>query len=71
MNYWRDFFLPRQLLTAATLLEEVRAAAAVARTELPLAEAEAVAVYLSFIVSKVVNYNSVNTFWHYGPALPM
>ena len=24
------------------------------------------AVYLSFIVSKVVNYNSVNTFWHYG-----
>jgi hypothetical protein len=30
------------------------------------AEAEAVSVYLAFILSKVVNYNSVNTFWHYG-----
>ena len=31
--------------------------------ELPEAEAEAISVYLSFILSKVVNYNSVNTFW--------
>jgi adenine-specific DNA methylase len=66
MNYWRDFFLPRQQLTIATILEEIRTAAATARAELPPEEAEAVAVYLSFIVSKVVNYNSVNTFWHYG-----
>ncbi len=63
---WRDLFLPRQLLTAATVLDEVRAAARRARAELPAEQAEAVAVYLAFIVSKVVNYNSVNTFWHYG-----
>lgn len=66
LTRWRDLFLPRQLLVIVSLLEEVRAAAAKARTELPPAEAEAVAVYLSFITSKVVNYNSVNTFWHYG-----
>ena len=63
---WRDLFLPRQLLTNVVILEEIRAAQARARAELPEAEAEAVSVYLAFILSKVVNYNSVNTFWHYG-----
>jgi adenine-specific DNA methylase len=58
-------FMPRQLLTIVSILEEVRAAAAKARTELPPEPAEAVAVYLALIVSKVVNYNSVNTFWDY------
>ena len=68
MNFlhWRDLFLPRQLLTNVVILEEIRAAQARARAELPEAEAEAVSVYLAFILSKVVNYNSVNTFWHYG-----
>jgi hypothetical protein len=47
------------------ILEEIRAAQARARAELPEAEAEAVSVYLAFILSKVVNYNSVNTFWDY------
>ena len=63
---WRDLFLPRQLLTNVVILEEIRAAQARARAELPEAEAEAVSVYLAFILSKVVNYNSVNTFWDYG-----
>jgi putative DNA methylase len=63
---WRDLFLPRQLLTNVVILEELHAAQVRARAELPEAEAEAVSVYLSFILSKVVNYNSVNTFWHYG-----
>jgi adenine-specific DNA methylase len=66
LTRWRDLFLPRQLLTVLTVFDEVRQASAKARTELPKEEAEAVAVYLAFIVSKVVNYNSVNTFWHYG-----
>ncbi len=66
MSRWRDFFLPRQLLVAVTVLDEVRKASQQAREELPPDEAEAVSVYLAFIVSKVVNYNSVNTFWHYG-----
>lgn len=65
VNYWREFFLPRQLLTAVTVVDEVRKAIGKVRQELNPAEAEAVAVYLSFIVSKVVNYNSVNTFWDY------
>jgi adenine-specific DNA methylase len=62
---YREMFRPRQLLTAVTVLEAVRATTAKARAELPAEEAEAVAVYLTFIVSKVINYNSVNTFWDY------
>ena len=62
---WRDLFLPRQLLTNLTVLDEIRNAQAQARAELPPDEAEAVSVYLAFILSKVVNYNSVNTFWDY------
>lgn len=66
MPRWCDLFLPRQLLTNMTVLEEIRAAQARARAELPPDQAEAVNVYLAFILSKIVNYNSVNTFWHYG-----
>ena len=65
MKRWRDLFLPRQLLTNLTVLEEIRSAQARVRQELPAEEAEAVNVYLAFILSKVVNYNSVNTFWDY------
>lgn len=66
LTRWRDLFLPRQLLTNGVILEEIRAAQSRVRTALPPEEAEAVIVYLAFILSKVVNYNSVNTFWHYG-----
>jgi adenine-specific DNA methylase len=62
---WKHFFLPRQLLLVVTLLDEIRAAAAKARNELPPDQAEAVAVYLALVLSKVVNYNSVSTFWDY------
>jgi putative DNA methylase len=62
---WRDLFLPRQLLTNLVILEEIRAAQERVRTELPEDQAEAVAVYLAFMLDKVVNYNSVNTFWDY------
>lgn len=66
MPRWRDLFLPRQLLTNLVILEEIRAAQERVRAELPEDQAEAVAVYLAFMLDKVVNYNSVNTFWHYG-----
>lgn len=66
MPRWRDMFLPRQLLTILVILEEIRAAQERVRAELPEDQAEAVAVYLAFMLDKVVNYNSVNTFWHYG-----
>ena len=65
-RFWRDLFLPRQLLTIMVILEEIRAAQERVRAELPEDQAEAVAVYLAFMLDKVVNYNSVNTFWHYG-----
>jgi adenine-specific DNA methylase len=66
INFWRDLFLPRQLLTNLVVLEEIRKAQKGARETLSPDEAEAVSVYLAFILSKVINYNSVNTFWHYG-----
>ena len=66
MKRWRDFFLPRQLLTNLVILEEIRAAQESAKAELPADQAEAVGVYLAFILDKIVNYNRVNTFWHYG-----
>ena len=61
MNFmrWRDLFLPRQLLTNMVILEEIRAAQARARAELPEAEAEAVSVYLAFILARLSTYNSV------------
>ena len=65
MKRWRDLFLPRQLLTNMVVLEEITKAQALAKKDLPEAEAEAVSVYLSFMLSKIVNYNSVNTFWDY------
>ena len=66
LTRWRDLFLARQQLTNGVVLEEIRAVQARVRQELLVEEAEAVNVYLAFILSKVVNYNSVNTFWHYG-----
>jgi adenine-specific DNA methylase len=64
MLRWCDLFRPRQLLTNVTLLEEIRAAGDRLRKQLPHGEAEAVSVYLAFMLSKMVNYNSVNTFWN-------
>ena len=63
--HWRDLFLPRQLLTNMVVLEEIRKAQEQVRADLSPDEAEAVGVYLAFILSKVINYNSVNTFWDY------
>jgi putative DNA methylase len=48
------------------LSEEIRAVQARARAELSEDEGEAVSVYLTFALAKIINKNSVNTFWHYG-----
>lgn len=66
MKRWRDFFLPRQLLTNLVILEEVRAAQKRAKADLPADQAEAVGVNLAFILDKVVSYNNVCTTWHSG-----
>lgn len=63
---FRDFFLPRQLLTNLVILEEIRAAQERAKADLPADQAEAVGVYLAFILDKVVSYNNVCTTWHSG-----
>jgi putative DNA methylase len=63
---FRDFFLPRQLLTNLVILEETLAAQELAKAELPADQAEAVGVYLAFILDKVVSYNNVCTTWHSG-----
>jgi adenine-specific DNA methylase len=68
---WRDLFTSRQLLVTATMLDEIHKAAEKARSELGAEEAEAVAVYLAISLGKVVDYNSVNTFWHMGSHAPM
>jgi adenine-specific DNA methylase len=63
---WRDLFLSRQLLTNVVVLEELRAAQDRVRAELPEVEAEAVSVYLAFILCKVISYNSVQNSWDDG-----
>jgi len=65
MFHWRNLFLPRQLLTNVAVLDEIRKAQEALRRDCPPEQAEAVSVYLSLILSKIVNYNSVNTFWDY------
>jgi adenine-specific DNA methylase len=57
-RFWRDLFLPRQLLTNLVILEEIRAAQERVRAELPADQAEAVAVYLALVFDKVISYNS-------------
>jgi adenine-specific DNA methylase len=66
MPRWQDLFLPRQLLTNVVILEEILAAQSRARAELPERDAEAVSVYLSLFLSKIVSYNSVQTSWDDG-----
>jgi len=66
MRFWWGFFQPRQLLTNVVVLDEIRKALDHIRLELPSEQIEALAVYLAFALSKIVNHNSVNTFWHYG-----
>ena len=68
---WRDLFLPRQLLVNGIILEEIRLEQQELRRTLPPDQAEAVSVYLSLMLSKVLDYNSVNTFWHTGSLATM
>ncbi|NLY01876.1 MAG: DUF1156 domain-containing protein, partial [Rhodopirellula sp.] len=62
---WSGLFQPRQLLTNTVVLDEIRKIQTRIRRDLSAEQAEAISVYLAFVLSKVVNYNSVNTFWDY------
>ncbi|MDQ6613332.1 MAG: DUF1156 domain-containing protein [Actinomycetota bacterium] len=61
---WRQLFTPRQLLTAATALEELRGVVADARAELGGYQADALALYLAFALDTALNYNGMLSSWH-------
>ena len=61
---WRDLFAPRQLLTAATALEELRELVAEARGEEGEEVALALNLYLGFALDKAVDYNGMLSSWH-------
>ncbi len=64
ITQWRQMFTPRQLLTAATALEELRSVVAEARAELGEDEARALGLYLAFALDKSVDYNGMLSSWH-------
>lgn len=65
-THWRHQFTARQLLANVIILDEIRSAAKSAAREVPVDQAEAIAVYLSFVLNKVVSYNSVLNSWDDG-----
>jgi len=65
MATWADLFSPRQLLALCTYVEAYHEVAAEVRASLGEDRARAVLVYMAFVLSKCVNYNSRTTFWDY------
>jgi putative DNA methylase len=61
---WRQLFTPRQLLTTATALEELRQVVIEARSELGEHQADALALYLAFALDTALNYNGMLSSWH-------
>lgn len=60
---WRDFFTPRQLLTAVTYLEVLHDVLHEARDQLSNDEWLGLSLYLSFTLDKSVDYNSRQATW--------
>jgi adenine-specific DNA methylase len=60
----RDMFSPRQLLTAVTALEELRAVIQEATAALGAEKAKALNLYLAFALDKALDYNSSFASWH-------
>ena len=61
---WADAFAPRQLLGHVTIVEELLGLVPQVTADLPHPRAEAVLTYLSFAVSKCLNYSSRLAVWH-------
>jgi len=64
VRQWKQAFLPRQLLTLGTAVEELRLLERELRVELPNDRAEAVLTYLALAVDKACDYNSRYTRWN-------
>lgn len=64
LTHWRDLFMPRQLLSNVTILEELQHTIAEARGELPEDRVAALALYLAFAFDKMLDYNGRLSSWH-------
>ena len=64
VNTMRDMFSRRQLLTAVTALEELRAVVGEATAEIGADKARALNLYLAFALDKALDYNSAFASWH-------
>lgn len=62
--YWQDLFTSRQMLFLGVAAEELAGVMRSAKDELGESEARALNLYLSFAVSKALNYNSRLSTWH-------
>lgn len=61
---WRQLLTPRQLLTAATAVEELRRVVAEARDELGERQARWLNLCLAFALDKAIDYNCRLASWH-------
>ncbi|MCD4708417.1 MAG: DUF1156 domain-containing protein [Candidatus Sabulitectum sp.] len=66
MYKWSDMFTPRQLLSICTYLEELQIIKGMLFREIPGEKAKAITTYLSFVISKAINYNAMLSSWHTG-----
>lgn len=61
---WSDMFMPRQLLSNLTILEELGKVINDARGELDAEHVKALALYLAFAFDKMLDYNGRLSSWH-------
>lgn len=61
---WSQFFTPRQLLTHATVADELRRLVQEAKAELGEQETKPLALYLALAADKALDYSSRQSSWH-------
>ena len=66
---WRAMFSPRQLLTAATAVEELRKVVAEAATEVGTEKAKALNLFLAFALDRAVSHNCTFDTWDASRAM--
>ena len=64
MDHWYKLFAPRQLLAMLTYLAALRELAPEMEQELGKERADAVRMYLAFVLDKVANWNSILASWN-------
>jgi len=64
INNWEDFFSPRQLVSFAICLEEIKGLRNEIASALGEEKAKAVLNYIAFGLDKAVDYNCLQSAWH-------